>query len=736
MLRLITKTLASLAPLYRQFVWRPTIIRPWSKVFTNLTTCTIITVSLGFLFGDVLASPIIALPPPVDKEVRVSATMPDIVPPSVPVLIAPADGSMVNTNRPQFVWHESTDNVLMSHYQFFINGELVLDNLEEIGSFPLYRLSYDSELGYYYLDIKFDLGQGINTWKIVAVDAVGLPTDSATWSFFVDSIAPHFVVTKLGELELSISSQDPNTLPDEPLRLDANQPQIVARGETLSTVQLTVLIPGRESLYIETEIDARGNWTYTLPILPRDQVITLNFVIIDPARHVSVLEGIKFIIPSAVIILPIGPATSPPAGIILSPTTSPEDETLGIIPSPTIQTPIEGPHYIPYLPPKEMLYQAWQFLTPTPLLKITQQSWFLMFINQIGPWWASLILFSPLIIATVWLLRRMEGAWSWYKIGQCWRILGIVPMTHHQGWAFDNDYYRTQTKELLGVPFAKVVAISQSEPEGYPPYYQTTLTNRLGLYPSWRLPLKNYKLAVIHPDYRYPASLKRQHPNYVDYYQADLITLSLKKDQLSLQIPLDNDANIQNQLDPKTHTKKEYCQRNWSKNTRRLLNLSKLAGFEHWLVWPQLIISLMITTFWPSFFNLFATALFLVWAGSIRWGAPWWQNVTGLVVDQDGQPVQDVLVRFIEQEEKDINSANQTGSSDQPRLTTIDTNLVRATVSDQEGRFRLFLGKGDYVVEASRPDHLEPSGIDLKQQLEVKKAFEQHQLVVGIKLPY
>lgn len=714
-----------------QFFWK---YANWPQRTAKLTIWTVFLLAGGLLFSGVSSSPVWALPPPVDKEVQVSATMPDIVPPSVPVLIAPADGSLVNTNRPQFVWHESTDNVLMSHYQLYLNGELVLDNLAEIGRFPLYQLSYDSELNYYYLDIRFDLGQGINTWKIVAVDAVGLATDSATWSFFVDSIAPHFVITGVGGLELSISSQDPATLPNEPLRLDDNQPAIVARGEALSTVQLTVLIPGRDSLYIETEIDAQGNWSYTLPILPRDQIITLNFVIIDRVRHISVLEGLELIIPSGVILWPIGLATSPPAGVILTPTESEPSTQPQLSPTPDTKKPGEGSHYIPYLPPKEMLYEAWQFLTPTPIFKITQQPWFVTLMNKLGPWWAALLLFAPLVIATVWLLRRAEGVWNWYKIKQCWRVLGIVPFTNYQGWAFDNDYYQHQKQELLGVPFAKIVAISQSEPEGYPPYYQSALTNRFGLYPQWQLPLKDYKLAVIHPDYRYPAKLKRQHLDYVDYYQADLITLDLDKDQLSVQIPLDNDANVRQQINPQECTKKEYCRQNWSRSTRRLINLSNLAGFDHWLMWPQIILSLMITTFWPSFVNLIATVIYLSWAGAIKWGKPWWQNVTGLVVDQDGQPVQDVLIRFIEQKEKQTEPAEQKGPLDQSKLATFKTNLVSATLSDQEGRFRLFVGKGDYLVEASRPNHQEPSILKIKQQITVRKRLEQHQLVVGIKL--
>lgn len=643
--------------------------------------------------------------PIINRGATVSATMPDIVPPTTPILISPEDGSLLTTARPEFVWQESTDNVQMSHYQLHIDGELALDNLATVGDYEQYELSYDPVLGHYFLDIKFSLDQGDHTWKIVAVDAVGLTSESATWSFLIDTVAPYFVLTEIGGLTVSISAQDLDTIPEEPIALDVNEPILKARGEANSLVQLTVIIPGQDNYYSESQIDSRGHWSYRLPILPRDTVITLNFVIIDEARHITALEGVQIIIPSEKILLPKASATPTPDPLLTP--VEPQPTTAPIVPL----DPIE----IPYRPPKEIVYEAFRRLTPTPVWKLTRTPWFARLMRLFGPWSVLLAISWPVIFATILLSKKFGSLLSPSHIKQIWRALGLLPGVEHQGWAFDATRFNLFSGEPLplnlGVPFAKLTAISQSEPEGFPPYYQTVICNHQGLYPGFSLPLKEYKIAVTHPDYRFPTqSLRGELVDVEEFYKAEELEVSMYRSGLSLQIPADNDllATVD------SNRRSELTKRAWSLLTKIEVWLAKVIIFKHLFVLANVMVASLIVMFWPSWMNV------TLFCGYLLFGSYYWlrssllANVKGLVIDQDGNSVQNVLVRLVE--------------ADEGKKTV-------ATLSDKNGRFNFYFKKGQYKLAAVMPNGLKPKTATSEQDdvIEVGSWLDQQRVVVGVK---
>jgi hypothetical protein len=384
--------------------------------------------------------------------------MPDVVAPSTPVLISPTNNSLLSTSKPEFIWQQSTDNVGVSHYQLYIDGQLHIDQIAGSGSSGTfsfgdinYQLTFDSGSGYFHLDLLTSLADGAHTWKIAALDAVGNSADSATWSFTVDSTAPTFVLTQIGEQTVSISAQDASTVPEEPIELDHNEPQLVANGEANSQVDLTVIIPDEngdsdsseaEELEITQAIDADGNWAYQLPILPRDRTITLNFIITDQAMHVSALEGIGIIIASAEIIIPVQPTTpvspglspSPGAGGVISPV--PSGPSPGVsrqpsqepepIPSDEVKPSLEpsrGAVRIPYRPPKELVHEV----APPTIKRALRQPWFQRLWQLIGGWLAALIITLPALIATGLIMLDLKLTFSWANLQQIWRALDIWP---------------------------------------------------------------------------------------------------------------------------------------------------------------------------------------------------------------------------------------------------------------------------------------------------------------------
>lgn len=674
---------------------------------------TIIVAVIGALFFNSSAQAQ-TLPPPITHGATVSATMPDIVPPTAPILISPENGELVSTNRPQFVWRESTDNVQMSHYQFYLNGKLILDNLNNSGSFSQYKLSYNSGLGYYYLDVKFDIPQGNNTWKIVAVDAVGLTTSSATWSFTVDSVAPSFVLIKIGEVVTSISAQDTNTIPDYPIQLSANEPKLIAKGEANSLVQLTIKIPGQDDITKEIWIDSQGNWSYTLPILPRDTIITLNFVIIDQARHISVLEGVNIIIPSAVIIIPpVGEA---------SPTPKPGEPT--VAPGMPTQPPEKPPIEIPYTPPKEIVHEVLKRLTPTPIWKIASRPWFSKLMSFLGPWFVLILASWPIIISTLLLMRRVgsAGLLSLRQLWKIWIALGLVPWKENEGWVFDQDYYSLNgVEDVLGAPFATVTAISQSEPDGFPPYYEQVVTNRFGLYTHTNLPAKMYKVAITHPDYRYPSKVNRKERVILeDFYKADLTEVSLQNDNLSLIIPTDNDLVAEMRVPKDKRDKKGYSKIAWSFLTKVQVWINKVAIFKSWTTLINTLVTICVVVFWPTNLNKILIFLYVSYGLLLLLWSKIFTNIKGLVIDEKGQPVQDALVRLTSIESSEENNKVIKGK-------------IVAVLTDKNGRFSYNLKKGRFLIEANKPNYIRNQRHqDGDNHLEIDRYLDQHNLVLGI----
>lgn len=668
------------------------------------------------------------LPPPITHGATVSATMPDIVPPTAPVLISPENGELLSTNRPQFVWLESTDNVEMSHYQFYLNGELVLDNLVTVGSFSQYSLSYNSGLGYYYLDIKFDIPQGDNTWKIVAVDAVGLTTSSATWSFIIDSIAPSFVIIKIGEVDTSISAQDTNTVPDDPIQLSANEPKLVAKGEASSLVQLTVKIPGKDDINKEIWIDSQGNWSYTLPILPRDTIITLDFVIIDQARHISVIDGVKIIIPSAVIIIPpIGEASPTPTLRPGEPTITPGGPT-----TPPIEPSIKPPIEIPYTPPKEIVHEVVRWLTPTPIWKIASRPWFSKLMGFFGPWLALIVASWPIIISTLLLVRRVgsAGLLSLKQLWKIWIALGLLPWKEREGWVFDQDYYSLEgVEDILGVPFATVTAISQSEPDGFPPYYEQLVTDRFGLYSHTNLPAKVYKVAITHPDYRYPTKSERNLGVIAeDFYKTEQMEVSLENDNLSLIIPTNNDLIAETRIPKEKREKGKYAKIAWSFLTRFQVWLNKVAIYRNWATLMNTLVLICVVIFWPTHLNKIIILLYILYGLTLLSWSKLFANIKGLVIDERGQPVQDALVRLTliessDQKDEEMNDVLE---------GKISKGKIAAVLTDKNGRFHYSMKKGRFIIEATKPNYIRKQTHQRENLVQIERYLDQHSLVLGI----
>jgi hypothetical protein len=269
---------------------------------------------------------------------KVSASVGDQDPPSTPILIAPSDGSWLTTQRPTFSWYASTDNIGVHHYQLVIDGVVAVEDIPTSNNeTSAYTLTYNSGTSAYTLVPKTNRTDGQHTWRIVAVDAGGNASSSATWSFAIDSQAPNFVLNTLGNVAVSISAQDSSTWPSSPITVSDNPVLLKATGEANSVVTVTVTWDSAIKQTISTQISSAGDWQTLLGIVPRDKTITLDFVIRDQVGLVSVIQTLQFIIPSPT--LPwLGSTLAPTATPTLPPGVTPEptEEVVAVItPEPT-----------------------------------------------------------------------------------------------------------------------------------------------------------------------------------------------------------------------------------------------------------------------------------------------------------------------------------------------------------------------------------------------------------------
>lgn len=562
---------------------------------------------------------------PKTRDNTVSATVPDIVPPSVPFLIAPEDEAIINDATPSFVWQQSTDNVGVDHYELYIDGNL------EYGPIPTsstsnseYTLTYDSNAGTYTLVPVTPLLNGAHTWYVMVYDAAGNNNTSATWDFTIDTSAPNFVIQTIGPLSTNISAQDIGSVPEETIELEDNEPEFTGTGEVNATVQVTVQIPGQGNQIINFIIGAGGTWNFQLGILPRDEIITLNFVITDEAGNVSVITDLKILIIQEYIIIPPTPTPTPTPEF--TPEPSPE-ATASATPTPPLPTPIIK---IPILPPKEIVEIVKDQITeviPQPLFTIAaivpqeirqaiQQT-----ADTIAPIGVLVATAAIPVFSFLTLLLQFGQQFSWDILLKILQALGLIPPQEPQGMVFDS-----QTNEP--VPFA-LLTITLTNESGEK-LIETAVTDVDGIYQGIQLPIGKYQITVAQQDYTFPTTKER--PGYLsiqEFYKGEEFQVSSTKRQQLFLIPMDK------------KTKTEY-KASIGKTVRGIIRKLRFIN----LFWPLFIISLLITLFYPTWINF----LMLIFYGLIlikrfikSFEKP---TISGFITTTSNEPVQNAIVRI------------------------------------------------------------------------------------------
>lgn len=271
----------------------------------------------------------------------VSATVPDIESPSIPVLISPEDEAILTTSTPTFVWYGSTDNVGIDHYDFWLNEVTHISNISPVDQdTAIFTLVVNEDNNTFSLTIKEAISDGDYTWSVVASDAVSNTATSATWDFSIDTLAPYLSITKIEDETVLITTANSQTLPTEPFSTKHKDPLISGLGEPNTTLLIILAIPGQNTVSTTYSIGSGGTWTYQFPSLDKNTLVTLTLIIEDSAGHTNTLTPIQFIYKSLT-------------------------ETLV---SPTVEAPTTTSH------PKPTIYLVALTPTPHPTLRPSEQS--------------------------------------------------------------------------------------------------------------------------------------------------------------------------------------------------------------------------------------------------------------------------------------------------------------------------------------------------------------------------
>ena len=639
------------------------------------TSCNLfLFFSILTLFFSVISAPQIVSAQVVDRETTVTATVPDIIDPSTVILIDPTDEELLNDATPTFIWQQASDNVGVSHYQLWIDGSIYFDLIPITNtSNGSYTLTYNSDNGQYSLTPSASLSNGAHTWQVLAFDAADNNSSSVIWDFTIDTQAPSFIITSIGPESTAISAQDINSVPEEVIELEDNEPILSGTGEAGASVQVTVSIPSQANQIINFTISDDGTWSFQLGILPRDTIITLNFVITDEAGNVSILSNLKILIIQEFIVFPPTPTPTPiPPSPTPTPTLAPgETPAPTPVPTPTVPpvTPPPPIIKIPILPPKEIVEIVKQEVTqlvpsvftdtfeniPQQVLIVAQAIG-----NTIGPVGVAVTAAALPTIGFIATLLQLGQQLSWTLILKILQALGLIPPSKPQGIVYNS---------ITNEPVAFALLTIQSTPtKTGDVVIETLVTDVNGIYQGVRLPVGDYTITASHQDFVFPTASKR--PSFAtmqDFYTGEVFTVSSSESQQLFLIP----------VDPRKESAQTEKSSQLRKTVRRILQKIRVTDF----FWPLLTMSIIITLLYPTPINFIVLGIYGIFLWKrlvILYRKP---NFIGTVTDLFGNPLEHATVRI----------SNPSNGSLESLLTT-----------NEKGTLRAHLPAGKYQVQATK----------------------------------
>lgn len=319
--------------------------------------------------------------------------------PAPPILISPSNNAIINSNSPTFIFESSTDEGGIHKYEFWLNG--IFDHeLLHTGS-NTHSTTASSALT-----------EGLHTWKVKAVNNSGYGTDSATFSFTVDTTPPIILITGIAENQVSLSSQDPSTIPAN-YSVSTTDITPTISGSSEANAVLVFSLSGSVASYtLTTTANSSASFSLTPNFQLASDTYTVSVTSSDQASNSSSLPSFTLIIipqaaktPSITIPLPspFKDITIPGLPIIPQP-------KLPVLPKGLTAYPLtpESPTFLTILPWLIILLFIIHLIINKRIILYLNLS--LLLYLFLTTWhWLPILVFLPLLAAIIYLKKQTSS---------------------------------------------------------------------------------------------------------------------------------------------------------------------------------------------------------------------------------------------------------------------------------------------------------------------------------------
>lgn len=590
------------------------------------------------------------------KQTTVTASVPDVSPPTIPILISPENNSFTTLSTPSFIWKASTSSATLSHYQLYVD-DIIKYDLIPLTSITntQYSLVFNATTNTYTLTPLLALVDGTHSWKIVAFDANNNFSSSAIWTFHLDSLPPLLLVEQIGSVITSISSSNTNSIPLQPIELTDNEPVLSGTGEPLAKVTVTILVEGETPYLDNFTVGANGSWSYKMATLPRGKIVYVSFTSVDSAGNTSTISRIPIIILSETIIFP-------PESVTASGSPSP-NAILTSLPLPRVTVPLTYP-----IETVKTTVRKTLSLIPESIREFGKTIINLAKAAVVAPLVfvapaAALVATAALPVFTIISLLLQLGPRLFYQaILRFLQTFGLLPLPEPQGLVFDS-----KTNQPVAFAILNITQVDVNENQI--PVQETVITNTDGLYQGISLPEGSYQIKVKHQDYTFPTAVSKPHYlNYTDFYKGEKVLINSKHPPLFL-IPVDFIGDEENTT---------------RKNNKFWKLLLSRYSFNKLRV-PLFIFSTGITLFYPTLINIVVVLAYIIIFVKEYLYSKREPDLSGIISDENRVNIPSVTVRIYQKD---------------------SAKLVAITQTDENGQFSLYLDPDTYLINIMKNGYI------------------------------
>ena len=389
------------------------------------------------------------------KSTAVTSHVPDIQDPLPPLLIAPQNNSLINVSQLKFIWDGSSDNVAISFYRIWLDGEILIAKIEPaVGIDNVFTFLSSAHLE-----------DGEHSWQIEAVDTSDNSRFSATWTFTIDTLAPAFSINQIGNIVTTINA--PADLDqDQPYIVSTGTPTLSGKGEPENLAKLSIITAEGQSVGdIQFVIDGNGTWSIKLPKLKENTIYYLTLIIQDQAGNISIINKVPILF---------------------------KKDNSFLVP-PIIENVIDQQNNLIGLLPH--------------LTGLTQRQSY----SLAGSFAVALWLMTSITLGVVYLSLKIGKLPNFSSLGNIFWILGWWPYKNKVGLVYDTSFNHH-------VSLAKI-SIFRLTNDSNAYLVNNILTNRYGEYQTPILSQGKYKLICYHQHSIFPAWKKRpQGFSFLNFY--------------------------------------------------------------------------------------------------------------------------------------------------------------------------------------------------------------------------